>query len=62
MMGNEKLLGLIGEIDDAWLSEAEIAIMGNKHFGRLVKLGLFAAATSFAIAAAAWMMYRRQKR
>ena len=61
-MKNDELFKLIGEIDDEWLSEAEKAILGNKNFGKLVKLGILAAATSFAFAAAVWMMYSRQRR
>ena len=62
MMRNEELLSLIGEIDDVWLTEAEKVMLKDKNFGRLVKLGILAAATSFAFAAAVWMMYGRQSR
>ena len=57
---NEELFSLIGEIDDQWLTEAEKAILGDKNFVRLVKLGLFAAAASFAFVAAVWMFYGRK--
>ena len=60
MKKNEELFSLIGEIDDEWLTETEKVMLKNKNFGKLVKLGILAAATSFAFVAAVWMMYGRQ--
>ena len=60
-MNNDELLRIIGDIDDEWLTEAEKVMLQNKNFSRLVKLGLLAAATSFAFAAAVWMMYGRRR-